>query len=384
MDPTDPVELARALIRCPSVTPEDAGALALVADVLRQLGFVVHDLPFTEPGGATIRNLYARHGQGGPFVLFAGHTDVVPPGEAAAWRDPPFAAAVHSGRLWGRGAADMKSGVAAEIAAVARFLRDEPGADGSIGLMLTGDEEGRAIAGTRKVLAWMREHRELPDFCVLAEPTSVERCGDTIKIGRRGSLNGTLTVHGKQGHIAYPERADNPVHRLVRMLAALLAAPLDDGSAHFDPSSLEISTVDVGNPTGNLIPARAVARFNIRYNDRHDRGSLERWLRARLAPVGGRYDLVLETSGDAFLTRPGPVTALVSAAVQEVTGKAPLPSTSGGTSDARFIKDLCPVVEVGLVGTTMHQIDESVALADIEQLTRIFQAVLRQHLRRRP
>lgn len=384
MDPTDPVELARALIRCPSVTPEDAGALDLVAEVLRGLGFVVHALPFREPSGTTVPNLYARHGRDGPFVLFAGHTDVVPPGETAAWRDPPFAAAVHGGRLWGRGAADMKSGVAAEIAAAARFLRAHGSGEGSIGILLTGDEEGPAVAGTRPVLEWMREHRELPDFCVLAEPTSVEACGDTIKIGRRGSLNATLTVHGKQGHTAYPERADNPVHRLVRMLAALLASPLDDGSAHFGPSTLQISTVDVGNPVGNVIPARAVARFNIRYNDRHDRGSLERWLRARLAPVGGRYDLVLESSGDAFLTRPGPVTALVSAAVEEVTGKAPLPSTAGGTSDARFIKDLCPVVELGLVGTTMHQVDESVALADIEQLTRIFEAVLRRHLRRRP
>ncbi len=371
----DPVALAAELIRRPSVTPEDAGALDVLEGALAPLGFVCHRLPFGE-GAARVENLYARLGAGSPVFCFAGHTDVVPPGERAAWRVDPFAGAVADDRLFGRGATDMKGAVAAFAAAVARHLGERGAPRGSIALLITGDEEGPAVNGTRKVLDWMAARGERIDACLVGEPTCRQVLGDTIKIGRRGTITGRLVVEGAQGHVAYPKNADNPIPRMVRALAALAEARLDDGTEHFQPSNLEITTVDVGNPAANVIPATARATFNIRFNDRHTGESLARWLRETCAAHAGTHRLDIEIGGECFLTPPGPLTDLVAAAVEGVTGRRPELSTSGGTSDARFIKDHCPVVEFGLPGPSMHKIDEHVALADLEALTRIYRAVL--------
>ncbi|HMR30932.1 MAG TPA: succinyl-diaminopimelate desuccinylase [Geminicoccaceae bacterium] len=368
----DPVGLTQALIRCPSVTPDAGGALDVVARELGGLGFTCHRLRFEEPGTAPVDNLYARLGSSGPHLAFAGHVDVVPPGDPAAWTADPFAGEVRDGMVWGRGAADMKSGVAAFIAAVSAHLDDHGLDRGSISLLITGDEEGEAVNGTVKILAWMAERGERPDACLVGEPTSPQVLGDMAKIGRRGSANVVLVVHGRQGHTAYPHRADNAAHRLVAMLAGMTTEPLDDGSELFEPSTLQITTVDVGNPATNVVPPRAEARINIRYNDLHDPGSLERWLRRHCDAVGGRYELTLRSSGDAFFTAPGPLSESLSKSVEAVTGRRPELSTSGGTSDARFVRAYCPVIEFGLVGATMHQVDERVAVADIQALTRIY------------
>jgi len=376
----DPLALARALIRRPSVTPEDAGALEVLCAPLRELGFDCHRLRFEAPGTAPVDNLYARLGSDAPNLCFAGHTDVVPVGDAQAWTLDPFAAEVTDGMLHGRGAVDMKGAIACFVAAAAGFLADRgPGFGGSISLLITGDEEGAAVNGTVKVLDWLRERGERLDACLVGEPTNPSELGDMIKIGRRGSMTGRLTVHGVQGHTAYPDRADNPCHRLVRMLAAVTAEPLDDGSEHFQPSSLQIASLDVGNPVDNVIPAQATARFNLRFNDRHTSAGLERWLRSRFdQAIGadGRYELAIRVSGESFLVPPGPLSELVADAVEQVLGRRPALGTEGGTSDARFIKDACPVAEFGLVGQTMHMVDERTPVADLAALTRIYRAVL--------
>jgi succinyl-diaminopimelate desuccinylase len=377
---TDPVPLTQALIRCPSVTPADHGALAVVEDALTRLGFSCWRLTFEEPGTAPVDNLYARLGTGAPNLAFAGHTDVVPPGDPAAWRVAPFSGELIEGAVYGRGAVDMKGAIAAFVAATARFLAEHRPA-GSISFLITGDEEGPAVNGTRKLLAWLGERGETPDGCLVGEPTNPTRLGEMIKIGRRGSLTGALTVRGVQGHTAYPERADNPIPRLLAMLGALTAQPLDGGSEHFQPSELVITSVDVGNTTSNLIPAEARATFNIRFNDRHSARSLEARLRQQLDAVGGRYELQTRASAEAFVTLPGPLAELLESLIERELGLLPELSTSGGTSDARFIKDVCPVVEFGLVGATIHQIDEHVAVADLEALTRIYQALLASYVR---
>jgi succinyl-diaminopimelate desuccinylase len=373
----DPVDLTRALIRRPSVTPRDEGALDVLQAALEPLGFRCHRLPFGE-GAARVDNLYARLGDKAPNFCFAGHTDVVPVGDPKSWTVDPFGAELVDGHVYGRGAADMKGAVAAFVAAVARFLAERGRPEGSISLLVTGDEEGDAVNGTARVLDWLKERGERLDACLVGEPTNTKRLGDMIKIGRRGSLTGKLVVHGVQGHTAYPHLADNPVHRLVRMLDAVTRAPLDDGTEHFQPSNLQITSIDVGNPASNVIPARAEAAFNLRFNDRHTGRSLEAWLRRTFdaAAEGGRYELEVKVSGEAFLTPPGPLSELVARAVESETGVRPELSTTGGTSDARFIKDHCPVAEFGLVGLTMHKADERSAVADIEVLTRIYQAVL--------
>ena len=373
---TDPLALTQALIRCPSVTPRDAGALDVLEAALAPLGFRCRRLPFSEPGSDAVDNLYARLGDAAPNFCFAGHTDVVPVGDEADWSVPPFAAEVRDGRLYGRGAADMKSAIGAFVAACARYLAAHGRPAGSISLLITGDEEGPAINGTRKVLQWLAENGEQLDACLVGEPTNPAALGEMIKIGRRGSLTGSLTVRGVQGHTAYPHLADNPVHRMVAMLGALTAQPLDDGSAHFQASTLQVSTVDVGNSATNVIPATATASFNIRFNDHHSGASLERWLRQTLDEVGGDYDLAVRVSGESFLTPPGDLSDRVAGAVQDVLGRAPELSTTGGTSDARFIKDYCPTAEFGLVGQTMHKVDENVAVDDIENLARIYEGVL--------
>ena len=373
----DPVALARALIACPSVTPADEGALDVLQAALEGLGFTSHRLTFDEPGTEPVDNLYARLGDGAPNFCFAGHTDVVPVGDAAAWSADPFGAEIVDDVLYGRGAVDMKGAIACFAAAVARFLATRGGRfDGSISLLITGDEEAVAINGTRKVLEWMAENGETIDACVVGEPTNRETLGDMVKIGRRGSISGTLTVRGTQGHVAYPQLADNPVPRLVKTLAALDDRVLDEGTEHFQPSNLEVTTIDVGNTAGNVIPAEAMAEFNIRFNDHHTGASLGEWLHATCAEHAGEHELSLHHSGDAFLTPPGPLSALMSETVTRVLGAPPELSTTGGTSDARFIKDYCPVAEFGLVGQTMHKVDERVALKELHALTDIYAAVL--------
>ncbi len=379
MSPIDPVDLARRLIACPSVTPEDAGAIGVLADALEGLGFRCHRLVSDERGGPPIANLYARLGTERPNFCFAGHSDVVPVGDRAAWSEDPFAATVKDGLLYGRGATDMKGALAAMVAACAAYLDENGPPAGSISLLVTGDEEGRALNGTRSVLGWMDRSGETIDACVLGEPTNPERLGTTIKIGRRGSMTGRLVVHGTQGHVAYPHLADNPLPRLVRLLAALDSLDLDNGTVHFDPSNLEITTIDVGNAATNVIPSRGEAVFNIRFNDTYDSVTLEALIRATLDAAGGGYDLVVEVSGESFLTPPGPLARIVKDAVEAATGLRPGYSTTGGTSDARFIHRVCPVVEFGLVGQTMHKVDEHVPVADITLLTETYRGILARY-----
>lgn len=374
----DPVELTRDLIRCPSITPADAGALDVLQKALERLGFTCHRLRFSAPDTPDVDNLYARIGRDGARnFCFAGHTDVVPVGDKAAWSTDPFAAELRDGKLFGRGAADMKGAIAAFVAAAARFISQRNGPlPGAVSLLITGDEEGPAINGTKPVLEWLRTRGERLDACLVGEPTNPERLGEMIKIGRRGSLTARLAVRGVQGHTAYPQLADNPIHRLIRMLTRVTERPLDQGTAHFQPSTFQISTIDVGNPTSNVIPAEARACFNIRFNDKHSGKGLERWLRDEFNTVGGTYELKVQVSGESFLTPPGPLSDLVARAVEKVLQRKPELSTTGGTSDARFIKDYCPVVEFGLAGATMHKVDERVAIADIRALADIYAAVL--------
>ncbi|CAO3419025.1 succinyl-diaminopimelate desuccinylase [Azospirillum endophyticum] len=371
----DPVALAQDLIRCPSVTPRDDGALGVLEAALEPMGFTCHRLRFQQEGTEPVENLYARLGTEGPNFCFAGHTDVVPPGDKG-WTVDPFAGEVMGGRLFGRGAVDMKGAIAAFVAAVSRRLQDGQPA-GSISLLITGDEEGVAINGTRKVLDWLAERGERIDACVVGEPTNPKALGDMIKIGRRGSLSGFLTVFGAQGHVAYPHLADNPLPRLVRMLAAVTEQPMDEGTAHFQPSTLALTTIDVGNKATNVIPAQGKATFNIRFNDAHTPASIEAWLRRTFDAIGGAYELEIYRSGDSFVTPPGPLTELVAEAVEGVTGRRPEYSTTGGTSDARFIKNVCPVVEFGLVGQTMHKVDEYCSVEDLRQLTSIYESILK-------
>ena len=376
-DPSDAVSLARALIRCPSVTPADEGALDVLEGALGSLGFECRRLPYFESGTPDVDNLYARIGRKQPNLCFAGHTDVVPVGDEAAWSADPFGAALADGVVHGRGAVDMKGAIACFIAAAVRFLAKRGNDfEGSISLLITGDEEGPSINGTRKVLAWMKENGEHMDACIVGEPTNAERLGDMVKIGRRGSITGRLTVFGTQGHVGYPHLADNPLPRLVRTLAALDDRTFDEGSEHFQPSNLEVTTVDVGNPAENIIPAKVHATFNIRFNDSHTGESLAAWLRETCAGHAGEHELSLRASGDAFLTPPGALSELVSGAIERVLGERPALGTAGGTSDARFIKDHCPVAEFGLVGLTMHKVDERVPVADLTALTDIYAAVL--------
>ena len=370
-DPTDPLPLAQALIACPSVTPADAGAQDVLADFLESLGFTVTRLRFGE-----IENLFARIGTGAPHLCFAGHTDVVPAGDTSAWTGSAFSGEVRDGVLYGRGAVDMKGGIAAFAAAAAQHLA--AGAlHGSISLLITGDEEADAIDGTAKVLEWMQTNGQIPDFCLVGEPTSQISLGDVIKIGRRGSMTAKITVHGKQGHAAYPHRVDNPVHRLARAIAAMIAAPLDAGSAWFEPSSLQVTTFDVGNPASNVVPAAARATLNIRFNDLHTSSALDGWLRATLAQYAGRFEMETSVSGESFLTTPGPQVDALRDAIAAATGVTPRLDTGGGTSDARFIARYCPVAEFGLIGSTMHQIDERVPVAELRALAAAYGGVLR-------
>ncbi|UYO49643.1 succinyl-diaminopimelate desuccinylase [Rhodopseudomonas palustris] len=380
------LSIAQDLLRCPSVTPADAGALDVVETLLKGAGFTVHRVTFSEPGTADIDNLYARIGGGAPHLCFAGHTDVVPPGEASAWTHGAFAGDVADGLLYGRGAVDMKGGIACAVAATLDYLAAIGGKPkGSISFLITGDEEDVAVNGTVKLLQWAAERGEQFDHCIVGEPSNVEAIGDTIKIGRRGSQSGVLIVDGTQGHVAYPHRAANPVPDIARLITALNDEPLDHGSAQFQPSNLEFTSVDVGNTATNVIPAQARAKFNIRFNDHHTQETLKALVEQRLAAAcGNRIRARIEwlpSNADVFVTKPGTFTDLVSASIAEVTGRTPDLNTGGGTSDARFIAKYCPVVEFGLVGQTMHQIDERTPVSDLDKLTAIYRGVLERYFK---
>jgi succinyl-diaminopimelate desuccinylase len=370
----DPVALTAALVRRDTVTPDSGAGLDLVAEALTPAGFRCVRV---DRGG--VANLYARWGTAGPVLGFNGHTDVVPPGDAADWTRPPFSGAIAEGAVWGRGSVDMKSGVAAFAAAAAAFVTETPPA-GSVTLLLTGDEEGPARDGTVALIDWMAEAGERLDACIVGEPTSVAALGDAIKIGRRGSMTVAIEAHGVQGHAAYPERARNPVHALLGLLDRLATTPLDDGSERFAPSTLQVTTVDVGNPASNVIPAKARAVLNIRFNDRHSGATLEARLHAEAeaaaAATGVRFDLSAQVSGESFFAQDEAFVATVEGAVARAAGRRPERATGGGTSDARFVKDHCPVVEVGLVGKGMHAVDECAPVDDIRGLTAVYRAIL--------
>ncbi|MEM7270187.1 MAG: succinyl-diaminopimelate desuccinylase [Pseudomonadota bacterium] len=372
----DPVDLTAALIRCESVTPAEGGAITLLEETLGPIGFELHRC---DRNG--IANLFARTPGDGPVFGFAGHTDVVPPGDADAWTYPPFSAAQAEDQLWGRGAVDMKSGVAAFIAAAAAYRAE--GGEGSIALLITGDEEGQAKDGTVAILDWMKSTDQRLDHCIVGEPTSPNQLGDMIKIGRRGSMTARFTATGRQGHTAYPHRAANPLPPLIAFLGQIASHNLDDGTEHFDPSTLALTTVDVGNPANNVIPASAKATCNIRFNDAHSSKKLALWLLEEATKATQGTEVRIETefhiSGESFLTAPGLLTDILSEAIAAETGLTPELSTSGGTSDARFIKDICPVAEFGLVGKTMHQIDERAPVEEIRSLANIYKGVLEKY-----
>jgi succinyl-diaminopimelate desuccinylase len=374
-DSTGVLELAQALIRCPSITPEDAGAQDVLAAALQALGFAIHRVRFGAAPDGPVDNLVAVIGEGRPHFAFAGHTDVVPTGDRAAWSVDPFAAVVADGQLVGRGAADMKSALAAMVEAARALLAKGP-IKGRLSFIITGDEEGPAEHGTKPLLDWLEAHDLVPDVCLVGEPTSVQALGDMVKIGRRGSVNAWITVRGAQGHVAYPHRAHNPITELVAILAELKARVLDEGTDWFQPSNLEVTDLAVGNPATNVIPALARARLNVRFNDQHSGAALEAWIRDVVARHARSADVDVRISGEAFLTEPGPFSTMVADAVHDITGLTPELSTSGGTSDARFIRRLCPVVEFGLPGQSMHKTDEHASVADIEALAKVYARVL--------
>ena len=373
----DCLELAQALIRCKSVTPAEGGAQTLLQSLLEPAGFTCHRMTMTEPGTPDVENLYARLGTGAPHLCFAGHTDVVPAGDEGAWTRPPFGGEVAGGVLYGRGAVDMKGGVACFLAATLGYLKANGGLKrGSLSFLIAGDEESVAINGTPKLLAWLKARGETLDACLVGEPASGEAVGDQIKIGRRGYVNARVVVHGKQGHSAYGERAENPIPKLARIIDRLSTTPLDSGSEHFQASSLQATIVSVPNSATNVIPGSAQANFNIRYNDLHTRAEIEAWVKEHCETaakeVDARFSLSFEGTGNVFLTKPGPLVETMRGAIRAATGRDPALTTNGGTSDARFIKDLCPVVEVGLRNATAHQVDESVPVADLVALTAIY------------
>ena len=374
--PSYAIELAQDLLRCPSVTPVEGGALDLIQAELVKLGFECTRLPFGDQA-VRIDNLFARRGSSGPHFAFAGHIDVVPVGDVMKWQHDPFGGVLDDGKLFGRGAADMKGGVAAFVAALAQFLQHKPG-QGSISLIITGDEEADANFGTVKIIEWMRANQQIPDFCVVGEPTNPNQIGDMIKNGRRGSLSCHLQVDGTQGHVAYPRLADNPITRLLTMLEPVNGTELDGGNDYFDPSTANVTSIDTGNAAGNVIPATVTAKFNIRFNTNHKSDGLIGWLEDHFKGVGGPWEAIWFPSAQPFITPIGAFTDLMQGAVEKVTGKKPVLSTSGGTSDARFITTICPVAEFGLVGKTMHQINEHVDAADIDLLANVYHEMLVQ------
>ena len=383
IDKINPIELSQRLIRCPSVTPDEGGALDELQNVLEELGFRCQRLLFSESGTPDVDNLYARLGDRGPNFCFAGHSDVVPPGDRDEWGEDPFSGVVIDGKLFGRGSADMKSAIASFISAVQRY-KSNVGEEipGSISLLITGDEEGPAINGTIKVLDWMSKNNELIDACIVGEPTNPDHLGQMIKIGRRGSFTGWLTVTGVQGHTAYPHLAENPLSKLVKMLEPLAEEQLDQGTEYFPPTTVAISSIDTGNSATNVIPQKVTASFNIRFNDSRTAEDIEEWLRGHFDSVGGSYQLETACSSNAFITEPGALSEDLISAIKDVVGTSPEMSTTGGTSDARFIRKYCPVVEFGIVGKTMHKINEHVEIKDVELLTDIYTELLDRFFKR--
>ena len=381
---TDPVEILQALIRCPSVTPHEAGALVYLEQLLGPHGFSCTRLAFSDEDTPDVDNLFARIGMSGPHLCFAGHTDVVPPGDETSWLQPPFAAEIVDGVIYGRGACDMKASIAAFAAAALGYIDEHDGGlPGSISLLITGDEEGPAINGTVKVLQWMAENGHTPDHAVVGEPTCLHDLGDTIKIGRRGSVHFEVTVTGVQGHAAYPHKADNPISKLARLIDRVSSAELDTGTDYFDPSTLAVSTFDVGNRANNVIPAKATARFNVRFNSAHDADSLTRWVHQQCDEVaremGGRFAVKTVESAECFYTEPGPLVDVMRNAISSTLGTTPELSTGGGTSDARFIKDYCQVIEFGPVNETIHQVDERISVAELLELTSIYRRLIEHY-----
>jgi succinyl-diaminopimelate desuccinylase len=380
MKTADPIAILQDLIRCPSVTPNEGGALTYLQSLLTASGFHCDRLVFSDDDTPDVDNLFARVGHGPPHICFAGHTDVVPAGDESIWTHPPFAAEVKDGFVYGRGATDMKGSVAAFVAAATEFIEDNGKPAGTISLLITGDEEGPAINGTVKVLQWMKDNGHVPDHCLVGEPTCADKLGDTLKIGRRGSISFVITVTGKQGHAAYPHKADNPIPKLAALVNRIAALKLDDGNEHFDPSTLAFTTFDVGNPAGNVIPSKAVLKFNIRYSTEHNFASLKALIGEQIdavkADLGGKWNVAHVEGAEAFITEPGAFVGVVIDAVQEETGLVPKLSTSGGTSDARFIKDYCPVVEFGPTNATIHETDERIAIAELESTTTIYRRIL--------
>tara|TARA_A200000159_G_C7337431_1_gene345688 strand:- start:28 stop:1236 length:1209 start_codon:yes stop_codon:yes gene_type:complete len=375
----NPIELTKTLINCRSVTPENDGAIEQVSHWLEEIGFKSEILNFEEEGTASIKNLWSKMGSKGPTICFAGHTDVVPTGNIDEWSSDPFDANEVNDKIIGRGAADMKGSIASFISATNRFVKEYPDFPGSIGFIITGDEEGCAINGTKKILTWMKSNNISFDDCLVGEPTNPNSLGEMIKIGRRGSVNGVITVKGVQGHVAYPHLADNPIPKLIKILENLINQKLDDGTEHFQPSNIEITSIDIGNTATNVIPKEASANFNIRYNDIFDREKIEEEVHNRIRSLNYDYSIKFEHSGDSFLTSPGKLTKNLSKIIEDQTGNIPELSTSGGTSDARFIKDYGNVVEFGLIGATMHKVDESASIKDIKNLTEIYYQLLKKY-----
>ena len=375
----NPIELTKDLISCRSITPENDGAIEQVSHWLQEIGFKSEILNFEEAGTASVKNLWSKIGSKGPTICFAGHTDVVPTGNIDEWSSDPFDASEINNEIIGRGAADMKGAIAAFISATKRFVEENPNFPGSIGFIITGDEEGCAINGTKKILGWMKEKSITFDDCIVGEPTNPNTLGEMIKIGRRGSVNGVITVEGVQGHVAYPHLADNPIPKLIKLIDNLINSSLDEGTDHFQPSNIEITSIDIGNKATNVIPRKASANFNIRYNDLFDSKKIEEEVHKRIESLNYNYSIKFEHSGDAFLTRPGKLTEDLSKIIENQTGHAPELSTSGGTSDARFIKDYGNVVEFGLIGATMHKVDESASIKDIKNLSEIYYQALKKY-----
>ena len=375
----NPIELTKDLIGCRSITPENDGAIEQVSHWLEEIGFKSEILNFEEAGTASVKNLWSKIGSKGPTICFAGHTDVVPTGNIDEWSSDPFDASEINNEIIGRGATDMKGAIAAFISATKRFVEENPNFPGSIGFIITGDEEGCAINGTKKILGWMKEKNITFDDCIVGEPTNPNTLGEMIKIGRRGSVNGVITVEGVQGHVAYPHLADNPIPKLIKLIDNLINSSLDEGTDHFQPSNIEITSIDIGNKATNVIPRKASANFNIRYNDLFDSKKIEEEVHKRIESLNYNYSVVFEHSGDAFLTRPGKLTEDLSKIIESQTGHVPEWSTSGETSDARFIKDYGNVVEFGLIGATMHKVDESASIEDIKNLSEIYYQALKKY-----
>ncbi|MUH04695.1 succinyl-diaminopimelate desuccinylase [Commensalibacter melissae] len=373
----DPVKLLQDLIRCPSVTPQDLGAQDILKTRLKKIGFEIYDLPYGE-GNDNVLNFFARYGTGKPHLCFAGHTDVVPAGNNH-WQHNPFQGVIEDNIIYGRGACDMKGGIAAFVTAVENFLSLQVNFTGSLSFLITGDEEGPGVNGTVKVLEWMKKKNHIPDFCLVGEPTSAQELGDVIKIGRRGSLNAVITVEGTQGHVAYPHLADNPIHKLMEILTSLTILPLDKGNKWFQPSSVQVTSIDVGNKTTNLIPATATARLNIRFNHLHNGNSLIGWIETQARRVAEHCQIDIVVSGEAFLTEPGNEVQAIRLAIEEISSVKPRLDTGGGTSDARFISNYCNVAEFGLVGQTMHKVNEAVPIEDLKKLSSIYTQFLKNY-----